>query len=70
MGCLGCLVEIENGKFKGCKSNGGCGLGGCNRMNIYDWILIMDIEDVDLFELVEVSFKNGFCKSFYKNEVN
>ncbi|NRB51634.1 MAG: hypothetical protein HRU41_28435 [Saprospiraceae bacterium] len=70
MGCLGCSVEIENGKPKGCKSNGGCGSGGCNRMNTYDWISTMDIEDADPFELVEVSFKNGSRKSFYKNEAN
>jgi cell fate regulator YaaT (PSP1 superfamily) len=30
----------------------------------------MDIEDADPFELVEISFKNGSRKSFYKNEGN
>lgn len=70
MGCLGCSVEIENGKPNGCKSNGGCGSGGCNRMNTYDWISTMDIEDADPFDLVEVSFKNGSRKGFYKNEAH
>lgn len=70
MGCLGCSTGIENGKPGGCKSNGGCGSGGCNRMNTYDWISTMDIEDADPFELVEISFKNGSRKSFYKNEGN
>lgn len=70
MGCLGCSTGIENGKPGGCKSNGGCGSGGCNRMNTYDWISTMDIEDADPFELVEISFKNGSRKGFYKNEGN
>jgi len=70
MGCLGCSVGIENGKPKGCRSNGGCDTGGCNRMNTYDWISTMDIEDTDPFDLVEVSFKNGSRKGFYKNEGN
>lgn len=70
MGCLGCSTGIENGKPGGCKSNGGCGTGGCNRMNTYDWISTMDIEDADPFELVEISFKNGSRKGFYKNEGN
>lgn len=70
MGCLGCSTGIENGKPGGCKSNGGCDSGGCNRMNTYDWISTMDIEDADPFELVEISFKNGSRKGFYKNEGN
>lgn len=39
-------------------------------MNTYDWISTMDIEDADPFELVEISFKNGSRKGFYKNEGN
>lgn len=70
MGCLGCSVGIENGQPQGCKSNGGCGSGGCNRMNTYDWISTMDMEDADPFELVEVNFKNGSRKAFYRNEGN
>ena len=66
MGCLGCSTNIENGKPGGCKSNGGCGSGGCNRMNTYDWLAVMDIHDPQSFGVIEVSFKNGARKVFYK----
>ena len=66
MGCIGCTVS-SNGSPNGCKSNGGCSTGGCNRLNTYDWLSAMDIEDVEPFDIVEVSFKNGARKSFYRN---
>lgn len=34
-------------------------------MNIFDWFMQMDFSDVDVFQVVEVSFKNGLRKSFY-----
>lgn len=67
MSCQGCAVG-ENGKPKGCKSNGGCGSGGCNRLNTYDWLAKQDYYDPAAYDLVEVSFKNGARKEFYKNQ--
>ncbi len=67
MSCQGCATGTD-GKAKGCKSNGGCSSGGCNRLNTYDWLSKMDIYDPSAFEYVEVSFKNGSRKSFYRNE--
>lgn len=64
MACKGC--STGNGKVGGCNS-GGCATGGCNRLNTYDWLSNMDIEDVDQFDIVEVSFKNGAHKGFYRH---
>ena len=66
MGCNGCSVG-NNGKPNGCKSNGGCATGGCNRLNTYDWLSRMDISDPDAYDFIEVSFKNGARKGFYRN---
>ncbi|MEM9990526.1 MAG: regulatory iron-sulfur-containing complex subunit RicT, partial [Bacteroidota bacterium] len=67
MSCQGCAVG-DNGKPNGCKSNGGCSSGGCNRLNTYDWLSKMDIYDPSAFQFVEVSFKNGSRKEFFRNE--
>lgn len=66
MACSNC-GSGKDGKPGGCKSNGGCSTGGCNRMNTYDWLATMDIRDNDDFDLVEVSFKSGSRKGFYHN---
>ena len=69
MGCKGCSVGSNaDGSPKGCQSNGGCGSGGCNRLNTYDWLSKMDLPDTNDFHLVEVSFKNGSRKGFFINE--
>ncbi|MGK0364906.1 MAG: cell fate regulator YaaT (PSP1 superfamily) [Saprospiraceae bacterium] len=71
MGCSGCSVgKDKDGKPGGCKSNGGCSTGGCNKLNTYDWLTAMDIEDMDGFDVVEVSFKNGAHKGFYRNPLH
>ena len=36
-------------------------------MNTYDWLTSLDIADVDPFDIVEVSFKNGSRKGFFRN---
>ena len=66
MGCNGCSVG-SSVKPNGCKSNGSCSTGGCNRLNTYDWLARMDISDPDAFDFIEVSFKNGARKGFYRN---
>ena len=45
----------------------GCASGGCNRHNTYDWITAAGITDARPFDIVEVSFKNGSRKEFFKN---
>ncbi|HMO39297.1 MAG TPA: regulatory iron-sulfur-containing complex subunit RicT [Saprospiraceae bacterium] len=63
MACAGCSVS-KNGKPGGC--SGGCASGGCNRLNTYDWLTDMEIEDAEPFDIVEISFKNGSRKAFYR----
>ncbi|MDX2134062.1 MAG: regulatory iron-sulfur-containing complex subunit RicT [Saprospiraceae bacterium] len=67
MGCLGCSCSTDKDNAPGCRSNGGCGSGGCNRHNTYDWISALGIGDAHTFDVVEVSFKNGSHKEFYNN---
>lgn len=66
MGCSTCSTRTEDGKVAGCKNNGGCLTGGCNKMNVFDWLSNMDAPTFDLFDVVEVRFKNG-RKDFYRN---
>jgi cell fate regulator YaaT (PSP1 superfamily) len=68
MGCSGCSCSTgKDGAVSGCQSNGGCATGGCNRHNTYDWITASGITDSIPFDVVEVSFKNGSRKEFFKN---
>jgi cell fate regulator YaaT (PSP1 superfamily) len=64
MACGNCSVGGDK-KPGGC--NGSCS-GGCNRMNTFDWLAQLDIQDAPSdFDLVEVSFKNGSRKDFFHN---
>jgi cell fate regulator YaaT (PSP1 superfamily) len=55
-------------KPNGCKSNGDCGTGSCNRLNAYDWLYNMPVADIDSScKIVEVSFNNGSRKDFFRN---
>lgn len=58
--------SVKDGKVSGCKNNGACGTGGCNKMNVFDWLSNMDMPVTDRFNIVEVRFKNG-RKEFYRN---
>ncbi|MFY7652891.1 MAG: regulatory iron-sulfur-containing complex subunit RicT, partial [Chitinophagaceae bacterium] len=52
----------------GCKSNGGCSTGGCNRLNVHDWLRNLPIADIDnSCRVIEVSFKQGSRKDFFRN---
>lgn len=64
MGCAGCSSG-GNGQPKGCKSNGNCGTGGCNRLNTFDWLSNKNFYDPSAYNIVEVSFKNGARKGFF-----
>ena len=67
MGCGSCGTA-SGGKPNGCQSNGGCSTGGCNRMNTYDWLQNLPINDADsMCKVVEISFNQGSRKDFYRN---
>jgi cell fate regulator YaaT (PSP1 superfamily) len=64
---MGCSCgTAKDGKVSGCNNNGACGTGGCNKMNVFDWLSNMDMPAEDKFNIVEVRFKNG-RKDFYRN---
>jgi len=64
MGCGSC----GTGKPNGCKSNGGCSTGSCNRMNVHDWLWNLPISDVETAcKIVEVSFNQGSRKDYFRN---
>jgi cell fate regulator YaaT (PSP1 superfamily) len=52
----------------GCKSNGGCSSGSCNRMNVYDWLSNLPFSDPESScRIIEVSFNNGSRKDYFRN---
>ncbi len=61
MACASCSTA-SGGKPGGC--NGNCG-GGCNKMNTHDWLASYDIQEINAFDVLEVSFKNGARKDFF-----
>lgn len=64
---MGCACGTKtNGKVSGCNNNGACNTGGCNKMNVFDWLSNMDMPVENRFGVVEVRFKNG-RKDFYRN---
>ena len=65
MGCTSCGTQ-KNGMPTGCGDKGHCASGGCNKMNTYDWLTVLDLDDPQEVKLAEVSFKNGSRKTFYK----
>lgn len=70
MSCSSCSTG-NGGSPKGCKNNGGCSSGGCNRFNVYNWLSdIPFTTQQDTFNVVEVSFKNGSRKGFFRNSSN
>lgn len=66
MSCTSC--SSSGGKVAGCKSNGGCSSGGCNRMNVHDWLANLPFSDPEsMCRVIEVSFNHGSRKEFYRN---
>ncbi len=64
MGCGNC----GTGKPNGCKSNGGCSTGSCNRMNVHDWLMNLPFSDPEsTCKVIEISFNRGSRKDFYRN---
>lgn len=66
MGCATC-TNNGGGVPQGCKSNGSCSSGGCNKLTVFNWLSNMALPaNIAPFNCVEVRFKNG-RKEFYKN---
>lgn len=67
MGCGSCGTS-KDGAPSGCQSHGNCSTGGCNRMNVHDWLANLPFSDPESgCRIVEVSFNNGSRKDFFRN---
>ncbi|MEO6490029.1 MAG: regulatory iron-sulfur-containing complex subunit RicT [Ferruginibacter sp.] len=67
MGCGSCGTG-KDGAPGGCQSHGHCSSGGCNRMNVHDWLANLPFSDPESnCRVVEISFNNGSRKDYYKN---
>lgn len=74
MPCGSCGTGVDGkpayrtGRPAGCKSNGSCSSGGCNRLNVFDWLANIPLSDQAApFDIVEISFNQGSRKDFYRN---
>jgi cell fate regulator YaaT (PSP1 superfamily) len=68
MSCNSCATET--GSPNGCKSNGSCETGSCDKLTVFDWLSNMKLPTgQSKFDVVEVRFKNG-RKNFFKNTKN
>lgn len=66
MSCSSCGTK-EGGAAAGCQSSGTCSTGGCNKHNVSDWFSNLPLSFNDQYNVVEVSFKKGARKGFYRN---
>ena len=67
MSCNSCSSDI-NSVPKGCKSNGSCGTGDCEKLSVFDWLANMSLPSGQKpLNIVEVRFKNG-RKHFFRNQ--
>jgi cell fate regulator YaaT (PSP1 superfamily) len=65
MGCASC--SSGGGTPRGCKNNGTCSSGGCNKLEVYDWLANIALPAGQaIYDIVEVRFKNS-RKSFFRN---
>jgi len=69
MGCDSCSSG-RGGLPAGCKNNGACGVDGCNKLPVFDWLANMELPDGrQPFNIVEVRFKNSRKEFFRINDV-
>ena len=65
MSCSNC--SSGGGTPRGCQNNGNCSSGGCNKLEVYDWLANMSLPGNQApYDIVEVRFKNS-RKNFYRN---
>jgi cell fate regulator YaaT (PSP1 superfamily) len=66
MGCGSCGTS-KDGAPGGCQSHGSCASGGCNRMNVHDWLANLPFSDPESScRIVEISFNNGSRKDYFR----
>ncbi len=75
MGCSGCSsgrgCSTGSGSLPGgCRNNGSCGVSGCNKLDVFDWLANMELPSGHQpCDVMEVRFKNS-RKEFFRNVNN
>ncbi len=62
----GCSTSSDSSSGGGCGKSGGCSSGGCNKLNSYDWLGNMEMDNSNQFDIIEVKFKGG-RKEYLRN---
>jgi cell fate regulator YaaT (PSP1 superfamily) len=64
MGCANC--SNSGGVPRGCKNNGTCSSGGCDKLGVFNWLSNMALPNGQkMYDIVEVRFKNS-RKGFFR----
>ncbi len=64
MGCSSC--GSGGGLPGGCKNNGNCGTGGCNKLDVFDWLAGVELAPGQRkYDIAEIRFK-GTRKGFFR----
>lgn len=63
MGCTNCSCGSTG---SACGSSGGCSTSSCNKLNTYDWLAGIPLPSFEEYKIIEISFKNGSRKDFYR----
>jgi cell fate regulator YaaT (PSP1 superfamily) len=70
MGCTSCGTKTDGGMPRGCQNNGTCSSGGCDKLEVYDWLANVSLPNGQApYDIVEIRFKNS-RKTFFKNSKN
>lgn len=65
MGCSNC--SSGGGTPRGCKNNGTCNSGGCDKLEVFDWLANIALPNgLTPYDIVEIRFKNS-RKNFFRN---
>ena len=55
MSCGHCGTSKNGALPTGCKDHGSCKSGGCNRLNVHDWLSLLPVSDFSKpFPFIEV----------------
>jgi cell fate regulator YaaT (PSP1 superfamily) len=63
------IEPSEDNKIPGCRNNGGCLTGCCEKLSVTDWLSDMELPTKAVFDIVEVRFKSGRKDFFYNNNL-
>jgi len=67
--CNNCNTGLGNKTTPGagCGKNGYCLTESCHKLSTYDWLADIEVPEKEIFDVVEVRFKNG-RKDFFRNK--